>query len=181
MRPQPAPAVWAGRRVARWLALLGVLASTGAQAQPPACQLLTESEGLVPLPGCTVAEGQPQLDATALAALPYDAQGLAVVHAGGSFHYVERTGRSLAVITWDNGPDTLQEGLLRGRVGERIGYFDVTLRQVIEPTFDFAWPFHDGVAEVCNGCQRGTPDADGHTPMEGGDWFRIDRRGRRVR
>ncbi|MDW7603554.1 WG repeat-containing protein, partial [Stenotrophomonas maltophilia] len=31
------------------------------------------------------------------------------------------------------------------------------------------------------GCRRGTPDADGHTPMEGGEWFRIDRAGRRVK
>ena len=117
---QSAPAMaGAGRRVARWVVLLGVLGSAGALAQPPACQLLTESEGLVPLPGCAVANGQPRLDATALAALPYDAQGLAVVHAGGSFHYVNRAGRSLAVITWDNGPDTPQEGLVGGRVRER--------------------------------------------------------------
>ncbi len=44
-----------------------------------------------------------------------------------------------------------------------------------------ACPGQDGVAEVCNGCRRGTPDGDGHTPMEGGEWFRIDRSGRRVK
>jgi len=52
---------------------------------------------------------------------------------------------------------------------------------VVPGTYDFGWPFQDGVAEVCNGCRRGTPDADGHTPMEGGEWFRIDRAGRRVK
>ena len=84
------------------------------------------------------------------------------------------------VLTWDNGPETPQEGLLRARVGNRVGYFDLTFRQVVPGTFDFAWPFQDGVAEVCNGCRRGTPDGDGHTPMEGGEWFHIDRQGRRV-
>ncbi|MCY1454268.1 hypothetical protein D9M71_713200 [compost metagenome] len=74
----------------------------------------------------------------------------------------------------------MEEGLLRGRVGERIAYFDAALAQAVPGTYDFGWPFSDGIAQVCNGCRRGTPDGDGHTPMEGGEWFHIDRQGRRV-
>lgn len=175
-RPAPASA-----RFARSLALLGVLASGSASAQAPACELLTEEHGLAPLPGCEVVDQRPTISAGTLKELDYDNHGLAVVYAGQGFHYVDRSGRSLAVLTWDNGPDTPQEGLLRGRIGNRVGYFDLELHQAVPGTFDFAWPFQDGVAEVCNGCRRGTPDADGHTPMEGGEWFRIDRAGRRLK
>ena len=102
------------------------------------------------------------------------------MYADQGFHYVDRTGRSLPVLTWDNGPETPQEGLLRGRVGSRVGYFDLKFRQVVPGTFDFAWPFQDGVAEVATAAGA-APDADGHTPMEGGERFRIDRSGRRVK
>ncbi len=171
----------ASGRLARSLALGGLLASGAAWAQAPACMQLTEEQGLVALPGCEVDGHRLKLSADALKGLEYDAHGLAVVHADGGFHYVDRSGRSLPVLAWDNGADIPQEGLLRGRVGDRVGYFDLQFRQVIPALFDFAWPFEDGVAEVCNGCRRGTPDGDGHTPMEGGEWFRIDRTGGRVK
>ncbi|WP_442255868.1 WG repeat-containing protein [Stenotrophomonas maltophilia group sp. RY12688] len=175
---RPAPA---SGRFARSLAMLGVLVSANAQAQAPACKLLTDEHGLWPLPNCEVVDHRLKISADTLKDLNYDDHGLAVVYADQGFHYVDRTGHSLPVLTWDNGPETPQEGLLRGRVGNRVSYFDLEFRQVVPGTFDFAWPFQDGVAEVCNGCRRGMPDADGHTPMKGGEWFRIDRAGRRVK
>ncbi|AWH54189.1 hypothetical protein C1924_13865 [Stenotrophomonas sp. ESTM1D_MKCIP4_1] len=170
-----------GGRLVRSLVLCSLLASSAVLAQAPVCRQLTEEDGLRALPGCEVDGQQVKISAEALKTLTYDEDGLAVVHAGDGFHYVDRTGRSLPVLTWDNGAESPQEGLLRGRVGDRVGYFDLQFRQVIPALFDFAWPFEDGVAEVCNGCRRGTPDGDGHTPMEGGEWFRIDRSGRRVK
>ncbi|WP_369040274.1 WG repeat-containing protein [Stenotrophomonas maltophilia] len=181
MMARPARPATAGGRFARSLVLLGVLASSSALAQAPACRLLTDEHGLWPLPHCEVVDHRPQIRADTLQDLNYDDHGLAVVYADQGFHYVDRNGRSLPVLTWDNGPEMPQEGLLRGRVGNRVGYFDLRFRQVIPALFDFAWPFQDGVAEVCNGCRRGAPDGDGHTPMEGGEWFRIDRSGRRVK
>lgn len=160
--------------------LLALLAPAVHLAAPPACQRLTEEDGLQPLAGCHLEQGRLSLDAAARARLDYDNLGLAAVYAGDSFHYVSRQGRTQAVITWDNGPDYVEEGLLRGRVGERIAYFDAALAQAVPGTYDFGWPFSDGIAQVCNGCRRGTPDGDGHTPMEGGEWFHIDRQGRRV-
>ncbi len=62
-----------------------------------------------------------------------------MVYADQGFHYVDRKGRSLPVLTWDNGSETPQEGLLRPRRQPR--YFDLTFRQVVPGTFDFAWPF----------------------------------------
>lgn len=160
--------------------LAALLVPAAGFAQLPGCQQLTEEDGLQPLAGCRLEQGRLSIDTTARSKLAYDRHGLAAVHAGDSFHYVSRQGRTQAVITWDNGPDYVEEGLLRGRVGDRIAYFDATLEQAVPGTFDFGWPFANGVAQVCNGCRRGTPDGDGHTPMEGGEWFRIDRQGRRV-
>jgi hypothetical protein len=160
--------------------LVALLAPAVGLAASPACQRLTEEDGLQPLAGCHLEQGRLSLDAAARARLDYDSQGLAAVYAGDRFHYVSRQGRSQAVITWDNGPDYVEEGLLRGRVGERIAYFDAALAQAVPGTYDFGWPFSDGIAQVCNGCRRGTPDGDGHTPMEGGEWFHIDRQGHRV-
>ncbi|MEG2806239.1 WG repeat-containing protein [Stenotrophomonas sp.] len=172
----------AARRALPWSALAwcALLPGGAALAQAPQCKVLTEEHGLWMLPGCEVVDRSPRIAAATLADLPYDDTGLAAVYAADSYHFVTRQGHTQAVITWDNGPDSLQEGLFRGRVGERIGFFDVHLAQAFPATFDFAWPFQDGIAEVCNGCRRGTPDGDGHTPMEGGEWFHIDRRGRRV-
>ncbi|WP_079222673.1 WG repeat-containing protein [Stenotrophomonas maltophilia] len=181
MTARPSRPLPAGGRLARSLVLCGLMASGAALAQAPDCKLLTDEHGLRALPGCEVVGHTLKISAAALKDLDYDDHGLAVVYADQGFHYVDRTGRSLPVLTWDNGPDTPQEGLLRGRVGDRVGYFDLQFRQVVPALFDFAWPFKDGVAEVCNGCRRGTPDGDGHTPMEGGEWFRIDRSGRRVK
>ncbi|HDS0924433.1 TPA: WG repeat-containing protein [Stenotrophomonas maltophilia] len=160
--------------------LVALLAPAVGLAASPACQRLTEEDGLQPLAGCHLEQGRLSLDAAARAQLDYDSQGLAAVYAGDRFYYVSLQGRTQAVITWDNGPDYVEEGLLRGRVGERIAYFDAALAQAVPGTYDFGWPFSDGIAQVCNGCRRGTPDGDGHTPMEGGEWFHIDRQGRRV-
>ncbi len=168
-------------RLVRFLLLIAGLASTGhALAQGPACRVLTEEHGLWPLPGCEVVDGAPRIAADVLPDLPYDADGLAAVYAADSFHYVTRAGRTQAVLTWDSGPDYVEEGLLRGRVGPRVGYFTPTLEQAFPATFDFAWPFADGIAQVCEGCRPGTPEGEGHTPVEGGHWFHINRQGIRV-
>jgi hypothetical protein len=180
MPATPPPARRRSRHARPLLLFAGLLVGAAAQAQAPQCKVLTEEHGLWMLPGCTLDAGTPRIEEETLAQLDYDADGLAVVWAADSFHYVTRQGRTQAVITWDNGPDPLAEGLLRGRVGARIGYFDARLAQAFPATFDFGWPFTDGIAQVCNGCRRGPADAQGHIPMEGGEWFHIDRQGRRV-
>ncbi|WP_312238689.1 WG repeat-containing protein [Stenotrophomonas sp.] len=166
-----------GRHARHLLLVVGLLAAGCAWADGSPCLALTEEDGLQPLAGCQFVDGRLQLEPRALAALSFDADGLAPVHAGGGFHYVKADGRQLPVITFDNGPDDVVEGLVRGRVGQRIGYFDTGFRQAFPATFDFGWAFEDGVARVCNGCTRGPPDEDGHVAMVGGTWHRIDRTG----
>ena len=102
-----------GRSVRLLLLAAGLLASAMAWGTGSACTVLTEEDGLQPLAGCQWRDGRLALDATALAALPYDQDGLAAVYAGGGFHYVRADGRQLPVITFDNGPDYVVEGLVQ--------------------------------------------------------------------
>ena len=83
----------------------------------------------------------------------------------------------------DNGPDYFEDGLARSRVGGKIGYIDRKLNLVIPATYDGAYPFKDGVAVVCTACtiDYDRTVAEGERSWyEGGQWGRIDRRGRVV-
>ncbi|MDF3838777.1 WG repeat-containing protein [Cupriavidus basilensis] len=112
--------------------------------------------------------------------LDFDKRGVASLLANGQYYYVDRSGASLAVISHDNWADDFAEGLVRARVDGKIGYFGPDFRQAIATTYDWGWPFRNGIARVCNGCYRGVTDSHGHTPMTGGRWFHIDRKGNEV-
>ncbi|MCW0396036.1 hypothetical protein NB696_002490 [Xanthomonas sacchari] len=184
-RPLPRP--WRRGRLHAAAALLALATTTvavqaQAQAQPDdACRLGDPNTDRDVVPGCKLgADERLALTPQALRHLHFDRDGLALLSVGARFYYVRADGRSLPVITWDNGPDGFTEGLTRGIFHGRIGFYDRRLREVIAPVHDFAWPFEHGVAEVCDGCSAGTPDADGHTPMQGGRWYSIDRHNREV-
>ena len=78
----------------------------------------------------------------------------------------------------DNGPDPFSSGLARFIQGGKTGFYDQEGRIVIPARFDHARPFSGQRAKACKGCR---PVSDGeHTLIEGGEWFVIDREGRRV-
>lgn len=83
------------------------------------------------------------------------------------------------VFLFDNGPDEPAEGLFRIMQSGKIGYADAKTGQVvIEPAFDGAFPFENGMAKVGIGC---TTEADGeHFSWTGGAWKYIDRNGQEV-
>jgi hypothetical protein len=83
----------------------------------------------------------------------------------------------------DNGPDYFEDSLARSRVGDKIGYIDRKLNLVIPATYDGAYPFKDGVAVVCTACTHvsdRTATEGERGWYQGGQWGRIDRRGRVV-
>lgn len=123
------------------------------------------------------ASGRPRIDARRLAALDFDARGLATTWIDGSWSYVKPDGTLLAVVTWDNGPDDFSEGLVRTVVGGKIAYADEGLEVVVAPRFDWGWPFSNGLALVCLGCRLHQASGDEHTEVIGGTWGYIDRRG----
>lgn len=107
--------------------------------------------------------------------LSYDDDGLAFVRGNSGFFYVNRNRTARATVSFDNGPDYFSDGLARTVRNGKTGYFDKTLKIVIEPQFDFGFPFDHGVAIVCNGCV-GKRDGE-HEIMTGGKWGAIDRTG----
>ncbi|UJB16354.1 WG repeat-containing protein [Xanthomonas translucens] len=172
----------ARRRAAALVALAALAAAPAAWAQADgACRIADPNSDRAIVPGCSVAaDGRLRLSPQTAQRLQFDADGLSVLTVGDQFYYVRADGSSLPVILWDSGPDYFAEGLTRGIVHGCIGFYDRQLREVIPPVHDFAWPFENGVARVCDHCRRGTPDGDGHTPMEGGRWYAIDRNNREV-
>jgi hypothetical protein len=135
-------------------------------------------------------DGRPRLKRSYLARLRYDRDGLAsVLLFGGSdkrkaqWFYVRRGVIPVPVESMDNGPDYFNDGLARSRVGGKIGYIDRKLNLVIAATYDGAYPFKDGVAVVCTACtivSDGIVSDGERSWYEGGQWGRIDRRGRVV-
>lgn len=159
--------------------LLSLSAMAALAADADCIQL--DTADLPALEGCRqTAPGTLQISAAVLSRLDFDSDGLAVIYVPGQHYYVRRDGRYLPVITYDNGPDYFAEGLTRGVIDGKLGYYDAQLRPAFDTRFDWGWPFENGIAEVCEGCRPGKRDADGHTSIVGGRHFRIDRRGNPV-
>ena len=138
----------------------------------------------------TGADGRPRLTRSYLTRLRYDRDGLAsVLLLDGTdprkfqWFYVRRGVIPVPVESMDNGPDYFEDGLARSRVGGKIGYIDRKLNLVIPATYDGAYPFKDGVAVVCTACtyvSDSTASEGERGWYEGGQWGRIDRKGRVV-
>ena len=105
-------------------------------------------------------------------------EGPAVVAVGRDLFWVDRSGRAVPALPFDNGADYFVDGLARTIRKGKIGFVDRRLREVIPPRWDWASPFDGGVAAVCEGCR---PSGNGeHRPVEGGRWGYVDRTGRIV-
>jgi hypothetical protein len=83
------------------------------------------------------------------------------------------------VFPFDNGPDEPSEGLFRIEMNHKIGFADAKSGKIIiNPQYDGAYPFRQGVAKVNIGCQTAT---DGeHSTWVGGNWFHIDKTGKKA-
>lgn len=94
------------------------------------------------------------------------------------YAYVRRDGRALIVPTFDNAPDEFVDGLVRVRVGKKLGYADRRLKLVIPAIYDGAHRLDTprGRAWACIDCETVT---DGeHSWYRGGTAVCLDRRGR---
>ncbi|MDJ0836005.1 MAG: WG repeat-containing protein [Acidobacteriota bacterium] len=112
-------------------------------------------------------------------ALDFHADGGAAVFDDQGWAYIDRRGKILLrPFPFDNGPDYFQEGLARFVAEGKMGYFNPAGEIVISAAFDFAQPFKDGRARVCEGCQ--TVQDGEHKRVEGGTWFTIDKTGKKT-
>ena len=93
---------------------------------------------------------------------------------------INRNGQILfSVFVYDNGPDYPEEGLFRIVKNRKIGYANFSGDVIIQPMFDGAFPFKNGVAEVCDNCTISTEGE--HSLWVGGTWYNIDKRGNRIK
>jgi hypothetical protein len=80
---------------------------------------------------------------------------------------------------YDNGPDYVSEELFRYIENKKIGFANPECSVVIKAEYDFAAPFEEGLAPVCNGCSV-VSDGDEHSTIKGGTWGYIDKTGKLV-
>jgi len=91
------------------------------------------------------------------------------------FYYVRKDGRKISTLTYDGEADKFADGLARTRVKGKVGFFNRNLDIIIKPIYDFAFPFHNGTAEICVGCKEQIEE--GTSMLSGGKWKKIDRNG----
>lgn len=116
-----------------------------------------------------------QLNKSHLNKLYFSNNGLASIIYGDAIFYVSKTGKVVRTYFYDNGADYFVEGVARTILDGKFGYIDQQLNIVIMPEYDFAFPFINGIAIVCNDCRS---ESDGeHKVMLGGRWGLINKVG----
>ncbi len=109
----------------------------------------------------------------------FSSQGLAAVADDTSWAYIDTTGKVVVrPYVYDNGPDYFSQDLARYTDGGKIGFFNPKGQIVIPARFDFALPFHEGLAAFCQGCAMAA--SDGHQSVSGGKWGYVDQNGQVV-
>ena len=89
---------------------------------------------------------------------------------------IDKKNNKLFEILWfDNGPDYISDGLFRIIKDNKIGYADQNGKIIIEPKFDCAFPFENGIAKVSYKCST---EKDGeHSTWKSNDWFYVNKKG----
>jgi len=116
-----------------------------------------------------------RLNPTYLKGLDFKGEEVISIFKDGSFYYVRKDGKAMKTLTYDNKADPFSDGLARTRINGKIGFFNSNLDIVLKPVYDFAFPFHNGKAEICTGCKEQKEGE--HSMLEGGKWQKIDRNG----
>jgi len=115
-------------------------------------------------------------DTSTIQPLNFQKNNLALKYINFKWYYVRQDGKAMSVILDENGkPDSFKEGLARTKIDGKIGFFDKTLDMILPPFYDYAFPFHYGISEICVGCKE--TQTDGESILDGGEWKRIDRTG----
>jgi hypothetical protein len=87
----------------------------------------------------------------------------------------------LQIFIYDNGPDYISEGLFRFVENGKMGFANPKGKVVIPAAYDFVWPFENGKAQVCNGCEF--KKVDEHTALvpNVGTFFYINKKGKVIK
>jgi len=98
---------------------------------------------------------------------------LTTIKLNNTFYYLRKDGKMRETLEFDGKADRFSDGLARTKINGKIGFFNTNLEIELKPIYDFAFPFHNGVAEICMGCKDGGKDA----LLDGGRWKKISREG----
>jgi hypothetical protein len=107
--------------------------------------------------------------------LLFDSDGLSWVLDGKNVYYINKLYIIHQTAWIDNGPDILEEGFYRYVENGKYGYQDHNLNIIIPAQWDFAYPFENGNATVCNGCKSIFKGE--YSQMVGGQFFTINKIG----
>lgn len=105
----------------------------------------------------------------------FNEDGLADIRIHDGIYYINKKAKLVRTHLFDNAPDYFKEGLARTVKNNKFGFINKQLTVVIEPQYDFAFPFINGKAIVCNGCSFKLVGE--HKTVEGGQWGIIDKQG----
>ena len=105
----------------------------------------------------------------------FNEDGLADIRIHDGIYYINKNAQLARTHLFDNGPDYFKEGLARTIINNKFGFINKKLTVVIKPRYDFAFPFVNGQAKVCNGCSL-KPVGE-HKTVEGGKWGLINKQG----
>ncbi|MCH9741424.1 MAG: WG repeat-containing protein, partial [Epsilonproteobacteria bacterium] len=107
----------------------------------------------------------------------FSEDNLTSLYTNSGIFYVLKSGKVVRTFFFDNGADFFEEGLTRTIAKKKFGFMNRKLEVVIPPQFDFAFPFEDGKAIVCNGCRQEKEERGEHMRIVGGQWGAIDKQG----
>lgn len=104
----------------------------------------------------------------------FSPEGYAVAQGEHGWSLIDRDEKELGYVHLiDNYPDSVQDGVIRMREGDKMRYFSLRDGQYLKGAWDYASPFDGGVACVCNGCLKPVGD---YRKVEGGQsWFINDK------
>jgi len=109
-------------------------------------------------------------------AYEFSPEGVAPVVEDKRFAFIDTKGHVIAeAYGYDNGPDYFVEGRARIVRGGKVGYIDRAGKIAIEPRWEYAAPFCEGRAAVCQGCRPRI--RNGFKELGGGKWGYIDHDG----
>ena len=107
--------------------------------------------------------------------LDFKNQDVIAIKVQNQFYYVRKDGKKISTLSYDGEADKFSDGLARTKRNGKVGFFNRNLDIILKPIYDFAFPFHNGVAEICVGCKEEAED--GTSMLNGGKWEKIDRDG----
>ena len=119
--------------------------------------------------------GNPYLNKKTFQQVSFNADGLADIRIHDGIYYINKKGQLMRTHLFDNGPDYFKDGLARTIKNNKFGFINKKLNIIIKPEYDFAFPFVNGQAIVCNECS--IKPVGEHKSIDGGQWGVIDKKG----